>query len=334
MTKFLNFFREKWSVYREDVTNFYQNAFGITCLTQYSLILMSYFNIDGYALAILSGLFLPIIIRAYSRFIAYGLTGVGSIRDFITCVSVIFLSAFVNAESSTINEYAIKVIGNNEITSQLLVFIGLVLVSLLIKVQELLVQPFNKQSNLQGKSYIKRSYISTTNVAYHEVGHTVLLKNSLEYIPEDFLLEVKDSSGSITFISEDVLNSRQSMEFFMLMLLGGIISEEMFATAPVRGSSSDLIRWEAIARNYLLHSSESYFFASPQCLKEIQYNKQQLENLKNNQRKTIEEVFEANSKVIHELAEAAIQKQSLSLTTVMPYLEKVTLPHSYPKIVE
>ena len=97
------------------------------------------------------------------------------------------------------------------------------------------------------------------------------------------------------------------------------------------GSSNDHARWLDLAKEYLANHHQGMYYTEPKDELEQKQNEAQLRALQAAQLKMLSRFFDLNSQVHQELADALLEKRTLTRKDLVPFLSRVRLPSGFPQ---
>lgn len=172
--------------------------------------------------------------------------------------------------------------------------------------------------------------------ATHEAGHAMLYA-ALGKLPVDVKVSVNlqaDDAGILGFVtapeSHHRLEEKCYAEWYMLVFLAGKVGEEFVLGESTLGAGNDHMRWLGIAQAYLANHYRGVFYMVPQNRLELEQNELKLEALQTEQRKMLNQFFEANRNVYIELTEALLDKRTMGRDDLIPFFNRVHLPDGFP----
>ncbi|MFY9270821.1 MAG: hypothetical protein WAO55_13850 [Candidatus Manganitrophaceae bacterium] len=170
--------------------------------------------------------------------------------------------------------------------------------------------------------------------AAHEAGH-VLACAALGKLPADVRVAINDrpdANGVLGFLSGlrygHRLTEKTFAEWYMLVLLAGKMGESKIG--ETLGSGRDYLQWLNIASLYLENQYRGVFYVNPKNKLEQEQNEAKLETLKQEQLHTLKSLFGLNVDIFMKLADALLEKRTLTRDDLFPFLARVKFPESFP----
>ena len=171
----------------------------------------------------------------------------------------------------------------------------------------------------------------------HEVGHAMTVA-ALGFVPVGFSLVLKkaaasdESLGYVSGVaSKDRVNSEAYLMWEMTMLLGGIVAEKFLFGECKSGGSSDLNKWESLARIYMINQFAGFYYSRPEDRTELQHNIFVMSELREKQVLSLNLLFQENRAVFLEMMESSRASGGLSDIELVTLLSKVVLPETFPQ---
>lgn len=176
----------------------------------------------------------------------------------------------------------------------------------------------------------------TRYTAAHEAGHA-LVYAALGRLPADVKVAINDRPdahgvlGFVTGIHErHRLPEKTFAEWRMLELLAGRMGESTLGETTL-GGSNDHLQWLDIACLYLSNHCRGMFYAEPQNRFEWEQREAKLEALHQEQLRTLKSLFDLNAEVFRQLADALLERRTLTRDDLIPFLARVKLPEGFPR---
>lgn len=169
----------------------------------------------------------------------------------------------------------------------------------------------------------------------HEIGHLFgYLAVGLKNLPSHFHARIykEQTEGSLGYVTNIDLSRINPLDFNyakMLVLIASSVAEEYYFGKCFSGSEQDLERWEELARNYLITVGDGYFVKANNYY-EAEYNVIKLHDLRQKQKKQIQELIEANDSILYKLKNALLEKETLNLDEIKEFFKEVVLPDDFP----
>lgn len=176
----------------------------------------------------------------------------------------------------------------------------------------------------------------TRYTAAHEAGHA-LVYAALGRLPVDVKVAINDrpdAHGVLGFVTgihdRHRLPEKTFAEWRMLELLAGKMGESTLGETTLCGSN-DHLQWLDIACLYLSNHCRGMFYAEPQNRFEWEQREAKLEALHQEHLRTLKSLFDLNTEVFRQLADALFEKRRLTRDDLIPFLARVKLPEGFPQ---
>ena len=176
------------------------------------------------------------------------------------------------------------------------------------------------------------------HIAAHEAGH-MLVYAALDKLPSDteiVILHKGSRNGTLGFttgIKDDhCLTDMSRLEWQMLVLLAGSLSESFLLNERTTGSSEDNRRWMSIATLYLMNSTDEVFHAEPSNEYECSHNNDIINSLREHQTTLVRELFTMNRSVLSSMASEVLIKKKMNADEIQEFLSMVELPDEFPLV--
>ena len=173
--------------------------------------------------------------------------------------------------------------------------------------------------------------------AVHEASHA-LVYAALGRVPDDIKLAINERAdgrgvlGYITGVPNDhLLQESTYAVWHMLVLLAGKLGETRIMGDSTLGSSNDHARWLDLAKEYLANHHQGMFYTMPKDELEQKQNEAQLRALQAAQLSMLTRFFDLNVQVHKDLADALLERRSLTRKDLIPFLSRVRLPSGFPR---
>lgn len=172
--------------------------------------------------------------------------------------------------------------------------------------------------------------------AAHEAGHA-LVYAALGRLPHEVKAAVNDlpdHNGVLGFVtginSQHRLDEKTFAEWYMLVFLAGKMGEARMMGESTLGSTNDHARWLNVAKQYLSNHYRGMFYPEPQNEFEQKLNEEKLSALQDDQLGMLSRLFDQNTDVFKEFADALLEKRTLARDELISFLTRVELPEGFP----
>ena len=173
--------------------------------------------------------------------------------------------------------------------------------------------------------------------AWHEAGHALVLaalRGPGRRTSLSVRVHKKGGGHVVAYQGFDQARSADFLEWSLLMRRAGYVAESCSPSLePAPRSLNDFQEWEAIARDYLQGGHRGYFYTAPQSEQEEAANRRALEGLLQEHTEALEGFFVHNYAVLEELAEALNHEGHLDQEALEPFLDRVEVPDSFPRVL-
>jgi hypothetical protein len=163
-------------------------------------------------------------------------------------------------------------------------------------------------------------------VAYHEVGHLIVY-SSLSPVKGTLDMEIVDDTDwehlGVASVGLAGLHTRERLYRRCASKIAGRLCAEHFVGYGFDGAASDEAEWIELAKEYLTEYRPHGIFYPRPVRGEVEYNNEQLAQLRSRQEAELVKLFDANREWIGTMADRLIIERHLTSDTLEAALEHV-----------